>query len=74
MVTNAELSLGRWISPCEDWRPLQWEVSCDPQGGLGTLLHCVAGLGHPVSLFFASDFFWFVFSFMHRFAKFHEKI
>ena len=39
----------RWISPREDWRPLQRKVPCDPQAGLGPFFHSVAGVGHPVS-------------------------
>jgi hypothetical protein len=40
--------LSRWLPPCKDRRPVQWEVPCDQEAGLGTLLHCVAGLGHSV--------------------------
>ena len=45
---HLHLSSIRWISPCEDWRSVQWEIPCDTQAGLGALLHRVAGLGHPV--------------------------
>lgn len=38
----------RWLSPRESRGPLQWKIPCDPETGLGTLLHRVALLGHPV--------------------------
>lgn len=46
--------VSRWLSPCENRRPLQWEIPCDPETGLGALLHCLAGLGHPVRTIYPS--------------------
>lgn len=38
----------RWLSSRESWRPLQREIPRDPETRMGTLLYCVACLGHPV--------------------------
>lgn len=43
----------RRLLPREDRRPVQWTVPRGAQAGLGPLLHCLAVLGHPVSVPFA---------------------
>lgn len=39
----------RRLPSCENWRSVQWEISCDPKVGLGTLFNCVAIMGYSVS-------------------------
>uniref|UniRef100_A0A4W2FQX6 non-specific serine/threonine protein kinase n=1 Tax=Bos indicus x Bos taurus TaxID=30522 RepID=A0A4W2FQX6_BOBOX len=40
----------RRLLPCENRGPVQWAVPRGAQAGLGPLLHCLALLGHPVSV------------------------
>lgn len=41
----------RRLLPCENRGPVQWAVPRGAQAGLGPLLHRLALLGHPVSVF-----------------------
>lgn len=45
------LPLCRRVPPRADRRCVQQKVQGDQEAGLGTLLHCVAVLGRPVSAF-----------------------
>lgn len=47
-LVNSIVFSSRWLSPCQGRRPVQWKIPYNPETGLGTLLHGVARLGHPV--------------------------
>lgn len=43
------IASSRRLSSCENWRSIQWEISCDPKVGLGTLFNSVVIMGYSVS-------------------------